>query len=81
MGRSGGGWIADAQGRVRSGSLSSGRMEDGDQVTETHRFFEGHEITIIERLRIKEDKRLLSYSGQIGGPNREYHFDVNFDIG
>jgi hypothetical protein len=49
--------------------------------TETHRFFEGHEITIIERLRIKEDKKLLSYSGQIGGPNRQYPFEFDFEIG
>jgi hypothetical protein len=81
MGGSGGGWTADAEGRVRSGSFSSGRMEDGAQVTETHRFFEGHEITIIERLRIKEDKKLLSYSGQIGGPNRQYPFEFDFEIG
>ena len=48
-GGGGGGWTTDAQGRLRNGSFSSGRIEDGVQVTETHRFFEGHEITIVER--------------------------------
>jgi hypothetical protein len=45
-------------------------------VTETHRFFRGHEITIIERLRIKEVEKRLSYSQEIHGPDGEQHFDI-----
>jgi hypothetical protein len=50
-------------------------------VTETHRFFEGHELTIIERLRLKEEGKVLSYSQEIRGPSREHHFDIDFEIG
>ena len=80
MGGSGGGWTTDAQGRLRTGSFSSGRIEDGVHVTETHRFFEGHEITIIERARIKEESKTLSWSQQIQGPKREHHVEIDFDI-
>jgi hypothetical protein len=85
MGGGGGGWSTDAQGRLPNGSFSSGRIEDGVRVTETHRFFEGHEITIVERVRIQPEKKLLAYSQQIhltqiNGPNREHRFDVDFEI-
>jgi hypothetical protein len=81
VGGSGGGWSTDSQGRLRDGSFSSTRMEDGARVTETHRFFQGHEITIIEGLRIKGENKMLSYSQEIHGPNREHHFEIDFDIG
>lgn len=81
MGGGGGGsWTADSQGRLRDGSLSSNRIEDGARVTETHRFFQGHEITIIERLRISEETTTLSYSQTIHGPKRDHSFEIDFDI-
>jgi Clp amino terminal domain, pathogenicity island component len=79
-GGSGGSWRTDSHGQVRDGSFSFDRIEDGARVTETHRFFQGHEITIIERLRIKEVEKRLSYSQEIHGPDREHHFDIDFDI-
>jgi hypothetical protein len=83
MGMAGGGggsWRTDSHGQVRDGSFSFDRIEDGTRVTETHRFFQGHEITIIERLRIKEVEKRLSCSQDIHGPDREHHFDIDFDI-
>lgn len=81
IGGMGGGWKTDAEGKIRNGSYSSGRLEDGAQVTETHRFFEGQEITIIERVRIRAEDGVLSYSQEIRGPGREHRFEIDFEIG
>jgi hypothetical protein len=80
VGGSGGSWTTDSQGRLRDGSFSSGRIEDGARVTETHRFFQGYEITLIERLRMTEDGKTLSYSQEIHGPKRDHSFAMDFDI-
>jgi hypothetical protein len=81
IGGSGGAWRTDPQGKILNGSLSSARMENGAHVTETHRFFQGHEITIIERTRIREEEKLISYSQEIRGPGRQHRFEVDFEIG
>jgi hypothetical protein len=81
VGGSGGAWRTDAQGKLQNGSFSSGRIEDGAHVTETHRFFEGNEIIIIERARMRQDEKLLSYSQEIHGPNRQHRFEIDFNIG
>ena len=80
VGGGGGTWSADSQGRLRDGTFSFGRLENGARVTETHRFFQGHEITIIERLRISEEGKMLSYSQEIHGPKQDHSFEIDFDI-
>jgi len=77
---SGGSWNIDSRDRLRDGSYCSGRVEDGVRVTETHRFFRGHEITIVERLRATEDGKTLSYSQEIHGPKRDHSIEIDFDI-
>jgi Clp amino terminal domain, pathogenicity island component len=73
-------WMTDAEGRVRDGSFSSSRIEDGVRVSETRRFIEGHEINTLERVRVDQEKKLLSWSQRIRGPKREHHFDIDFEI-
>ena len=80
VGGSGGGWSTDPQGKLCDGSISSSRMEDGARVTETHRFFQGHELTIVERLRITEEGKTLSYSYELHGPKKDHSFEIDFAI-
>lgn len=79
-GGSGGSWRTDEAGRIRSGSYSSNRFEDGAQVFETHHFHEGHEITVTERFRMSEDGSVLSYSQEITGPGQSLQHAVDFDV-
>jgi hypothetical protein len=81
MGGSGGGWSLDAGGKLRSGSYSASRIEEGERVTETHRFFEGHEITTIERVRIDEERGKLHWKQAIRGPKKAHQYKIDFDLG
>src|SRR5512140_279484 len=67
----GGNWQVGAEGEVKEGRYSSSRVEDGAVVVETHHFHRGHEITVIERLRLSEDGKTLSFSQIITGPKQE----------
>lgn len=64
----------------RNGNFSFSVPEEGASVVETHRFYEGHEITIIERMRISENRRSLEYTIDIAGPGQERKVDLAFDI-
>ena len=79
-GGSGGTWSADRGGEIKSGHFSSSRVEDGATVIETHRFHHGHEITIIERIRLSDDGTTIQYSQQIAGPNEEQHYEIDFKL-
>jgi len=59
---------------------SSTRMEDGAEVFETQHFYRGHEITLIERYRISEDGRKLTYSQEINGPGKTVRHTMDFDL-
>jgi len=77
----GGSGRLDEMGRIH-GSASSTRYEDGWRVNETHSFYSGHEITTIERTRVSEDGKTLSYSIDITGPGGETHrHAMDFPLG
>jgi Clp amino terminal domain, pathogenicity island component len=71
---------ADPQDRFYDGRVSSSYLENGASVTETHGFFQGHEITMIERVRISDDHKILRYSQEIRGPKKNHTFDLDFDV-
>ncbi len=76
----GGTWVRDAQGGIREGTYSSSRFEDGSEVVETHRFRAGVEITLIERLRLSDDGKRLSYSQEISGPGQSFEHTIDFEV-
>jgi hypothetical protein len=82
-GSSGGGssYTMGPGGRIQAGAVSSNRVEDGMSVVETVRFYNGHEITITERMRLSGDGKALIYVSEVAGPRgktdwREITFDV-----
>jgi Clp amino terminal domain, pathogenicity island component len=75
-----GGWTSGPGGEVEDGDFSSTRVEDGAVVVETHRIHRGHEITLIERLRLSEDGKTLAYSQEIHGPKKEFRHEIEFDV-
>jgi hypothetical protein len=68
------------EGGVQSGHFSFSRSEQGAAVFETHRFHQGHEITLIERLRLNDDGKSLGYSLDISGPRQERHIEISFEV-
>jgi hypothetical protein len=52
----------------------------GANVTETHRVFDGHEIATVERVKVRPEKKVLSWSLELQGPGREERFEVDFEI-
>jgi hypothetical protein len=79
-GGAGGSWSTDAEGRIRTGRYSSSRSENGADVVETHTFRVGHEITLIERFRLSEDGKTLSYMQEISGPGRSTQHTIDFEV-
>jgi hypothetical protein len=71
-GGGGGSYSVGSEGRIQNGHFSFTRPEDKTVVVETHRFHEGHEITITERLRMGDDGTesgpLRSLSGEVRLP-------------
>jgi hypothetical protein len=76
----GGSWRTDAEGRLSSGRYSSTRREGWAEVVETHTFHDGHEITLIERFRLSEDGKTLSYTQEISGPRQSTQHTIDFDV-
>jgi hypothetical protein len=77
----GGSYTVGSGGKIENGAFSFSRTEDKTAVVETHRFHGGHEITIIERLRLAQDGKTLIYFHEITGPQgttdrKEIRFDV-----
>ncbi len=56
------------------------RKEGGAEVSETHHFFHGHEITLVERLGLSEDGKTISYTQEITGPGKSTSHTVHFDV-
>jgi hypothetical protein len=67
-GTAGGCYKQDATGKMDYGYFSSNRREDGTFVIETRRFYKGYELTIVERLTLKDGGELI-YSSDITGPH------------
>src|SRR2546427_6438785 len=67
-GGGGGSYSMGSGRRGQSGHFSFSRWEDKTSVIETHHFHEGHEITITERLRMDDDRKMLIYASEIVGP-------------
>ncbi len=81
MDRGGGGsWSTDTKGEIQDGYFSATRVEDGAAVFETHRFHRGHEITVLERLRLSDDGKTLAYSLEIHGPKQEQRYAIDFVV-
>ena len=68
----GGGW--------QEGHFSSTRMENGTMIFETRRIHKGHQITLIEKVRVSDDGKTLHYSQELLGPKREHTWSMDFDI-
>ena len=78
----GGSYSTGSGGRVQSGHFSFSRWEDKTSVIETHHFHEGHEITVIERLRMDDDGRMLVYANEIVGPKgKTQGHEITFEVG
>lgn len=69
-GRAGKGW----------GRRSSRRVEDGVEVVETHHFRDSIEITVIERFRLSEDGKTLTYTQEVTGPGRSEQHTIDFNV-
>jgi hypothetical protein len=67
-------------GRMRQGRRSFRRMEEGAEVVETHHLREGCEITLIERFRLSEDGKTLSYTQEITGPGKSEQNTIDFEV-
>jgi len=66
MGGAGGGGIFNpTTGYGHSGHT---RWEDQTAIHERHHFFKGHEIVVIERLRLTDDGKAIHYSVEAKGP-------------
>jgi Clp amino terminal domain, pathogenicity island component len=78
-GGGGGGW-ADPTGAKPRGRRSSTRFEDGVEVVETHHFRDGIELTLIERFRLSEDGKTLTYMQEVNGPGRSEQHTIDFNV-
>jgi hypothetical protein len=83
-----GGWIGARfgapgvpPGPMRQGRRSFCRMEDGVEVVETHHLRDGCEITLIERFRLSEDGKTLSYTYEVTGPGKSEQHTIDFNVG
>jgi hypothetical protein len=76
---SGGGEAGWAGGKGR-GRRSSTRFEDGVEVVETHHYRDGIEITLIERFRLSEDGKTLSYTHEVTGPGNSEQHTIDFAV-
>ena len=76
----GGGWKRDEKGAIQEGHFSCSGRENGVMVFETRRFHKGHQITLIEKLRVSDDGKMLNYSQELRGPKGEHHWSMDFDI-
>jgi hypothetical protein len=85
-----GGWAGGGSGRpgtwgtpprpMRQGRRSRSRREDGVEVVETHHLRDGCEITLIERFRLSEDGKTLSYTQEVTGPGKSEQHTIDFNV-
>ncbi|MEP7353407.1 MAG: Clp protease N-terminal domain-containing protein [Acidobacteriota bacterium] len=66
--------------------VSSGRrmpqMPQGtsESRTELKRSFDGRDVSLIESVRLSEDRKTLFYSVDLKGPTKEHHWSVDLDL-
>lgn len=64
------------------GHCSHSSIEDGASVLESYHFYEGHEIFVIQRLRLSEDKQSIHYAHGVKGPKGDMHVnEMVLDVG
>jgi hypothetical protein len=68
------------EGGARPRRRSSSRVEDGIEVVETHHFRDGIEITLIERFRLSEDGKTLTYTQEVTGPGNSEQHTIDFVV-
>jgi hypothetical protein len=68
------------RGPMRQGRHSRSRMEDGVEVVETRHLRDGCEITVIERFRLSEDGKTLSYTQEVTGPDKSERHTIDFKV-
>ena len=64
---------------VRREGITS-RKVGGAAVSETHHFFHGHEIILIERLSLSEDGKTISYIQEVRGPGKSINHTIDFEV-
>jgi hypothetical protein len=75
-----GGLKRDAAGRAE-GRTSSNYHADGWRVSEAHVFHTGHQVTVVDRIRLSADGRTLEFSVEVTGPGGEVHrHTMNFPV-
>jgi ATP-dependent Clp protease ATP-binding subunit ClpC len=72
--------MAATQTSIQSSSSSASQIDGRVQVTESRRHFEGYNFKVIERIQMKADQSVITYSQEIQGPKKHYRFEVDFDI-
>ena len=63
------------------GHTSHSRFEDGACVLESLHFYEGHEIAVVQRLKLADDRKSIRYTHEAKGPKGERHVnEIVFDV-
>ena len=75
----GGGWLGVETGATQEGHYSSRRVENGTMICETRRIHKGHEVKLLEKLRVSDDGKTLNYTQELRGPKGEHHWSMDFD--
>ena len=80
-GGGGGSYSLSSSGKVQNGRFSSGGLtEDGSPITETAIVHQGHEITLLEQIRLSADRKTLSYKIEVSGPGQQRNMDIDFKV-
>ena len=80
MGQIGAGFVGAVAGGWQEGQFSCTSVENGTMIFETRRIHKGHQIILIERVRVSEDGKILHYSQELRGPKGEHSWSKDFDI-
>src|SRR5262245_60173723 len=80
-GRITGGFIGSNFDPTRGIGYASGTHWEGDTaVVTTHRHYKGQFFTVVERIRIDEDRRVLIYKHEVIGNDKTDHREIAFDL-
>ena len=63
-----------------NGRFSASTIEDGTRVAESHTFVQGHEVRVIERMKISDDGKTLHYSIEVTGPGQQHRHEIDFPL-
>ena len=59
---------------------TTNRIEDGIPTRETRWLIQNHDIALVERLKIAEDTKKLTYSHHLRGPKTNHQFELDIDL-